>query len=106
MTTLIFVLPNNTQVEIDAANGSTVKDVAVDNGIPGIIAECGGQCVCGTCHAFVEEGRYQSLPAPSEYEQELIEGAMEHRPNSRLTCQLLVTDDMDGMRFTIPESLY
>jgi 2Fe-2S ferredoxin len=106
MTKFFFAVPGGNQIEVEAANGETVKDVAVDNGVPGILAECGGQCVCGTCHAYVDERLYPQLVKPTELEQELLEGSMEERPNSRLTCQLVVDQSMEGMVFTVPERLY
>lgn len=106
MPKLIFKQADGTSVEVDTDTGFTIKDAAVDNMIPGIMAECGGQCVCGTCHVYIDERLFPTLESASELEQELIEGSMEHKDNSRLCCQVVITEDMDGMEVIIPARLY
>ena len=73
-------------------------------GVPGIEAECGGSMVCGTCHVFVDEAWFGRLPAPSEMEADLIGYGLYPRPTSRLSCQVTVTEAMDGLELEIPPS--
>lgn len=87
--------------EVDVPVGASVMDAAMNNNIPGITAECGGACACGTCHVYVESGG-DTLPAPDDMETDMVEFAWEPKENSRLSCQIKVTEDMDGISFIIP----
>lgn len=87
-------------------SGKSIMQGAVDNMIDGIIAECGGNCNCATCHVYVKEEWVDKLPKPSEEEQEMLEGAMELQSNSRLSCQINVTDKIDGITVHLPESQF
>jgi 2Fe-2S ferredoxin len=82
-------------LEIDI--GSTVMEGAVDNNVPGIVAECGGACACATCHAYIDDAWLERLPPMSEMEDAMLDSALERRPNSRLSCQLEVTAELDGL---------
>lgn len=82
-------------LEIDI--GSTVMEGAVDNNVPGIVAECGGACACATCHAYIDDAWLDKLPPMSEMEDAMLDSALERRPNSRLSCQLEITADLDGL---------
>jgi 2Fe-2S ferredoxin len=106
MVKLIFVQHDGQQTEVEARVGASVMEAAVENFVPGILAECGGQAVCGTCHAYVDEVRIGEFAEPSETEKELLEGSLEPKANSRLTCQLQVTESMHGMSFLVPEKQY
>lgn len=106
MTTLIFVEANGTRHEVQAAVGANVMQVAVDNQIDAIIGECGGILSCATCHCYVEAGRQSELPEASDFEKEMLEGALDVKDNSRLSCQLIVTEAMEGMVFDLPEKQY
>lgn len=106
MTTLIYVEANGTRHEIDAEVGSNVMQVAVDNQIDAIIGECGGILSCATCHCYVEPARFDELSEASDFEKEMLEGALDVKPNSRLSCQLVVTEAMEGMVFELPEKQY
>ncbi|MFG2562168.1 2Fe-2S iron-sulfur cluster-binding protein [Streptomyces sp. NPDC048496] len=87
---------------VDANVGDSVMESAVRNGVPGIVAECGGSLSCATCHVYVEEADLASLPPMGEMEDEMLWGTAEdRRPNSRLSCQLKVADGMD-LRVTTP----
>ena len=83
------------EVEVDA--GSTVMEGAVDNDVAGIVAECGGACACATCHAYIGEQWLPKLPAIEDMEDAMLDSAADRRPNSRLTCQIEVTKDLDGL---------
>ena len=94
---------NGKEHVVDVKNGLTVKDGAVDNYIPGIEAICGGSCSCSTCHVYVDEAWLGKLPEQEEMEKEVLEFAHDVRENSRLSCQLPVTDELDGLVVRMPE---
>ncbi len=77
---------------------------AVDNGISGIVAECGGACACATCHVYIDPPDLGRMPAASLIEREMLDGvAAERRPESRLSCQIRLTDALDGLVVRVPE---
>ena len=89
---------------VDVANGLTEMEGARDNGIPGIEADCGGACACSTCHVYVDETWFEKLPVKDPMEEDLLDFAYEPDPSrSRLTCQLKVTDALDGLNVFMPE---
>jgi ferredoxin, 2Fe-2S len=89
---------------IDARSGDSVMETAVRNGVPGIVAECGGSMSCATCHVFVDPAGFAALPPMAEMEDEMLDGtAVERRETSRLSCQIRVTEDMD-LHVTTPET--
>jgi len=87
---------------IDVENGLTVMEGAIQNDIPGIDADCGGSMACATCHVYVEEKWFNKLPKAEEAEVDMIDMAYEPKKNSRLSCQLIVTDELDGLKVTTP----
>ena len=87
---------------IDVENGLTVMEGAIQNDIPGIDADCGGSMACATCHVYVEEKWFDKLPNPEEPEVDMIDMAFEPKKNSRLSCQLIVSDELDGLKVTTP----
>nr|WP_290948936.1 2Fe-2S iron-sulfur cluster-binding protein [Hyphomonas sp.] len=89
---------------IDAAAGETVMEVAVKNSVPGIVAECGGACACATCHVYIDEAYADRLEPAGEVEQSMLEFAEDVQANSRLSCQITVSEGLDGLRVTTPES--
>lgn len=104
MPNIIFVHPDGAREELEIAEGTSVMQGATAQGIDGIVAECGGNCMCATCHVYVEPSRLATLPAMSEEEDALLDGtASDRQPNSRLSCQLEVTQAMDGLTLTLPE---
>ena len=88
---------------IEVENGLSVMEGAIQNDIPGIDADCGGAMACATCHVYVEEKWLSKLPKAEEGEVDMIDMAFEPKKNSRLSCQLIVTDEMDGLEVTTPE---
>ena len=81
---------------VDANPGDSVMETAVRNGVPGIVAECGGSLSCATCHVFVDPAEFAELPPMEEMEDEMLYGAaVERQDTSRLSCQIRITDDMD-----------
>ena len=88
---------------IDVENGLTVMEGAVQNNIPGIDADCGGSMACATCHVYVEEKWLNKIPKAEEAEIDMIDMAYEPKKNSRLSCQIIVSDELDGLEVTTPE---
>jgi 2Fe-2S ferredoxin len=91
-------------VEIEAKTGLTVMEVAVDNGIEGIVAECGGACACATCHAYVADAWLDKLKPMDDMEDAMLDSALDRRPNSRLSCQIEVTEDLDGLEVSAADN--
>ena len=107
MATLVFVQPNGERREIDVKEGRSAMEAAIREGLEGIVAECGGQCNCGTCHVYVEEARLAELAPVTENEDAMLETvAAERRASSRLSCQICMTDNLDRLVLTIPERQY
>ena len=92
---------NSKTLEIE--KGLSVMEGAIQNNVPGIDADCGGSMACATCHVYVEEKWLNKLPKPDEGEIDMIDMAFEPKKNSRLSCQLIVTEEMDGLEVTTPE---
>ncbi len=92
--------------EVQVENGSTVMQGAVDNMIDGIVAECGGCCSCATCHCIVDDAWISAVGKPGETEDELLDCVVERQPNSRLSCQITVSDALDGLVVRLPESQF
>ncbi|MGJ0239661.1 2Fe-2S iron-sulfur cluster-binding protein [Novosphingobium fluoreni] len=103
MPRLTFVEFDGQTREVDARLGETVMRSARNAGVEGIIAECGGSMTCLTCHCYVTLPESGSLPEPSANEQEMLDCVLEARENSRLSCQVVVTPELDGARFDIPQ---
>lgn len=103
MTKLTIVAFDGQRFEIDAADGSTVMENAVRNSIPGIDAECGGACACATCHVYVDEEWVDRTGAPDPMEEDMLDFAFDVRPTSRLSCQIRITSDLDGLVVHVPE---
>jgi 2Fe-2S ferredoxin len=82
---------------VDAPVGTTVMENAIKNGVPGIVAECGGACSCATCHVHVDEAWTEKVGPPSPMEEDMLDFAFDVRPTSRLSCQIKVTDELDGL---------
>ena len=88
---------------VDGEVGSTVMETAIKNGVPGIEAECGGACACSTCHVYVDEAWREKTGEPSPMEEDMLDFAFEVKPNSRLSCQIKVSEALDGLVVTTPE---
>jgi ferredoxin, 2Fe-2S len=88
---------------IEVENGLTVMEGAIQNDIPGIDADCGGSMACATCHVYVEEKWFNKLPKAEEAEVDMIDMAYEPKKNSRLSCQIIVSSDIDGLIITTPK---
>jgi ferredoxin, 2Fe-2S len=88
---------------VEAETGSTVMENAIRNSIPGIEAECGGACACATCHVYVDEAWTDIVGGPSPMEEDMLDFGFEVKPNSRLSCQIKVSDALDGLIVRTPE---
>jgi ferredoxin, 2Fe-2S len=103
MPKVIFKTPEGEAKEVSVPAGTTLMAAALQNNIDGIVAECGGVCMCSTCHVFVDEAFYDRLPPAQDTEEAVLEiSAEERQPTSRLSCQIKVTDDLDGLTVRLP----
>ena len=103
MPKIIYHAFDGTRFEVDAAAGSTVMENAIRNDVPGIEAECGGACACATCHVYVDEAWVEKTGQAAAMEEDMLDFAYEQKPNSRLSCQIKVTDELDGLEVKVPE---
>jgi len=106
MAKITYVEHDGTRHEVDLKSGLSLMEGAVRNNIPGIDGDCGGACACATCHIYVDEAWLDSLGAPLDVERSMLEFAGNVGPSSRLSCQVKVSDEMDGMIVRLPESQY
>ena len=102
MPKITYIDSTGEQRTIDIEKGLTVMEGAVQNQIPGIDADCGGGMACATCHVYVKEEWLNKLPKAEDAEQDMIDMAFEPKKNSRLRCQLIVSDELDGLVVTTP----
>lgn len=105
MPKITYVHPDGKQDVLEVANGFTLMQAAVSNGIQGIVAECGGSAMCATCHVYVDPTRADTLPPVNAVEDEMLDSvADERKENSRLSCQLAVTPEYDGLVVYLPNN--
>ena len=103
MAKITYIEHNGTNHTVDVQNGLTVMEGAVQNNIPGIDADCGGSMACATCHVYVKEGWFDKINKKNEGEDDMLDQAYEPKKNSRLSCQIIVSDDLDGLVVDMPE---
>ncbi|MBC7283041.1 2Fe-2S iron-sulfur cluster-binding protein [Hoeflea sp.] len=103
MTKITLVAFDGTRFDVDAENGSTVMENAIRNSVPGIEAECGGACACATCHVYVDEAWSEKVGSPEPMEEDMLDFAYDVRPTSRLSCQIKVRSELDGLIVHVPE---
>ncbi|MNZ28848.1 Ferredoxin-6 [compost metagenome] len=106
MPTLTFIEHNGTEHKVTGEVGQSVMQAATFASVPGIPADCGGACSCATCHAYVDEEWLARIPVPESTEADMLEYAFERRDSSRLTCQLVITEALDGMILRLPSSQF
>lgn len=105
MVKIIFAEADGSRHEVDVRPGNHLMQAALDNNLDGIIGECGGACACATCHVHLEDHVYKRLPAPVEYEIEMLDfTAAPRSATSRLGCQVQVSEAMEGIVVTLPDS--
>lgn len=106
MPKITFVDFEGTSRVVDAAVGDSVMETALAQDVPGIDADCGGACACATCHVYINEEWTHRIGKAEDLESEMLSVAEEVRDNSRLSCQVVITDEMDGLVISTPESQY
>jgi 2Fe-2S ferredoxin len=105
MVTITYVEHNGLKHVVHADPGKTVMQAAKANNVPGILADCGGMCACATCHVFVDDAWLGKLPPMAETEDAMLEfGKTDRARNSRLTCQIAVTDALEGLVVRVPKT--
>jgi ferredoxin, 2Fe-2S len=103
MPKITFIEPGGTRRDIDAPLGVTLMEAARQNGVAGVVAQCGGACACSTCHVYIDPNWLAKLEPREEMEEGMLENAWEPRANSRLSCQIHVTAALEGMLVTVPQ---
>ena len=106
MAKITFIEPDGKKHEVEAASGVTVMEAAKLNDVPGIEAECGGACACATCHVYVTAEWAEKTGKPRETEEDMLDFAFDVRDTSRLSCQIRVSDELDGLVVEIPEKQF
>jgi 2Fe-2S ferredoxin len=104
MPIITFIRPDSRAERIEAESGESAMLAATKHGLDGIVAECGGNAMCATCHVYVDESWFGRLPAMGSEENALLDGAAaERRPTSRLSCQIKLTPELDGLVLRLPD---
>jgi 2Fe-2S ferredoxin len=106
MPKITFIEHDGTEHVVDAEVGMTVMEAAIKNMVPGIEAECGGACACATCHVYVDEAWQEKTGQPQDMEEDMLDFAFEVRPTSRLSCQIKVSEELDGLVVRVPEKQF
>jgi 2Fe-2S ferredoxin len=104
MPKVIYIEHSGKEHVVNAPVGQSVMEAAVKNGVPGIDADCGGACACATCHVYVDEAWMPKVGEAGGMEQSMLDFANDVAPNSRLCCQIKLSDDLDGVIVRLPES--
>lgn len=104
MIKIQFIEHNGASHIVEGHAGQSVMQVALDHQVPGILADCSGCLTCGTCHGYIDDAWVSRVPAAKEDEQEMIEGLLNTTANSRITCQISLTESMDGLVVRLPAS--
>lgn len=104
MVQMVFVGHDGSEYPVDVAEGTTLLRAALDNGVPGMTGECGGELACATCHCYLDEGLRARIDDPADDELEMLEGAIDVTVDSRLGCQLRVSSGFEGGRIRLPVS--
>lgn len=103
MVEILFIAHDGSEQKVEAKPGSTVMLAAVTNGVPGIDADCGGSCSCATCHVYVQEDWLEKVGEMNPTEEAMLSLSADRKDNSRLSCQIPVTEELDGLVVTTPE---
>lgn len=103
MPKITFVTSDGKSIEVEAENGSTVMENAIKSSVPGIEAECGGACACATCHVYVDDAWAAKTGEPEVMEEDMLDFAYDVQPTSRLSCQIKVSEELDGLVVKVPE---
>ena len=103
MVQITYVEHDGTEHVVDSQTGVSLMQAAIDNLVPGIDADCGGECSCATCHVMVNENWLEKVGPPGEMEESMLDLNPERQENSRLSCQVEVSEELDGLTVTMPE---
>jgi 2Fe-2S ferredoxin len=103
MPRVVFTEPGGRRREVDAPVGITLMEAARQQGVQGVVAQCGGACACATCHVYIDPAWMAKLEPREDMEEGMLETAWEPRDNSRLSCQVHITAALDGLEVTVPE---
>jgi len=103
MVQITYVEHDGTEHVVDSQTGVSLMQAAIDNLVPGIDADCGGECSCATCHVMVNENWLEKVGPPGEMEESMLDLNPERQENSRLSCQVEVSEELDGLKVTMPE---
>ena len=106
MPKINFIEHNGEQHTVEAASGDSIMQSAINNLIPGISADCGGECSCGTCHVIIEPTWLEKVGSPDKTEEAMLSLNPDRKPHSRLSCQIKVSDNIDGIIVQLPEFQY
>ncbi|MFL5258928.1 MAG: 2Fe-2S iron-sulfur cluster-binding protein [Hyphomicrobiales bacterium] len=106
MAKITFIQHNGTEQTVEGQNGMSVMETAVKNMVPGIDADCGGACACATCHVYVDPEWVGKAGSRSQMEEDMLDFAFDVRDSSRLSCQIKVSDQLDGLRVRVPEKQF
>jgi len=106
MARITFISSDGTRHETEVDNGYSVMEGAINNDIEGIVAECGGACACATCHSYVDEAWMDKMPPMDDMEDSMLDAAYERKDNSRLTCQIEINDNLDGLVIHVADNEY
>lgn len=104
MPKITYVDASGTERTVEGKTGMTVMETAIKHNVPGIDADCGGACACATCHVYVDPAFSDKVGKPSAMEQSMLDFAENVKENSRLSCQIKIREDLDGLKVTTPES--
>ena len=106
MAKITFIQNNGTEQTVDGLPGMSVMEAAIKNLVPGIDADCGGACACATCHVYVEPEWMDKVGTRPSMEEDMLDFAFDVRDNSRLCCQIKITNALDGLRVRVPEKQF
>ena len=106
MPKVIYITPDEARHEVDVEAGYSIMEGAINNNIEGIVAECGGACACATCHSYVDAAWTDKIPSMDDMEDSMLDAAFERKDNSRLTCQIEMSDALDGIVIHVADNEY
>ena len=104
MPSITFINAAGDEQKVEGDTGTSLMQIAMDEDVEEIVAECGGGCACATCHCYIDEAWMAKVGEPNDFESEMLDCTTEERkPNSRLSCQIILSDEMDGLIVRLPE---
>ena len=106
MPRVTYIESSGKEHQVDLDNGQSIMQGALDNLIEGILGECGGCCSCATCHCYVDEAWLEKVGAPDDMERDMLDSVVDPKSSSRLSCQIQMSDDLDGLVVRLPESQF